>query len=312
MVTPAQTRIAAKWLTNVEHAATAADATGCPFWLLCAVLEKESKGRNIYGHDRGGVFTYPDGRNVEVTAANFAEFIRRVRAGETSNGVGPMQITWPPFFDQMEKANLRPWVPADNIRFGASILAGFYTASRGSTDERVRQVGVRYNGGSAYGDDLARVARTWRTRLAADAFTGATVTHIGDLPLTTAYRTPGSDRARALWQGATYAVDPRDGVQYLFQIQAQPYRADIEHAWIHRYQVTGNPDTGPLTTVYVDSMRCLKFGHLQTLHVRISRLGNVRVWVGVETYDKRGKKTGTKVWRVLYRKGDVLLVRIPR
>lgn len=122
----------------------------------------------------------------------------------------------------------------------------------------------------------------------------ATVTHQADIPITTAYP------SRALWQGAAWAKNPLTGTEYLFQMQAQEtVEGDIEHTWIHRYQWTGS------TLTYLDSMRGLKFGHLQSLHVRISALGNPRIWLGVEIYDDRHLLTGTKVWRLLYTPGDV-------
>ena len=57
--------------------AAACDTYDFRFYLACAILQKESGGRNIYGHDRGGVFTTTDGSNIEVTKANFTEFCRR-------------------------------------------------------------------------------------------------------------------------------------------------------------------------------------------------------------------------------------------
>lgn len=122
----------------------------------------------------------------------------------------------------------------------------------------------------------------------------ATVTHFADLPIDTAYK------SRALWQGAAYAKNPLTGAEYLFQLQAQQLdEGDVEDTWIHRYSLKGSVPT------YLDSMRGRRFGHCQTVHVRISALGNTRLWLGVETYDAKLKKTGTKVWQVLYRKGEI-------
>ena len=57
--------------------ATAAGRIGLPLHVAAAFAEQESGGRNIYGHDAGGVFSKP-GVNVPVTKANFAEFFEQV------------------------------------------------------------------------------------------------------------------------------------------------------------------------------------------------------------------------------------------
>ena len=132
-------------LINVQALAVACDRHRLPFYLGCTILEMETAGRNIFGHDRGGALADPDGKNIEVTEARFKKFLDLIRSGHTSNGVGPMQITFPGFFPQMEQQQLKAWVPADNIMFGVSILAKTWTAS-----QSVRKTAKAYNGGDSY------------------------------------------------------------------------------------------------------------------------------------------------------------------
>lgn len=146
-------------LHNVRALAIACTRSGLPFHVGCALMQKESGGRNIYGHDRGGVFTI-DG-DKPVTRANWLEFRRLVvEQGRTSNGVGPAQITYRGFFPMMEQQGLRPWVPRDNMLFGCRLLLGYYR-ERGSWV----YAGTRYNGAEVYGHDLARKIGEWQRRL---------------------------------------------------------------------------------------------------------------------------------------------------
>ena len=100
-------------LANADLIVQAASATGLPLPILAAMVQKESGGQNVYGHDAGGVYstlygsvtvegvTYGKGANIPVTQSNFAEFRRQViDNGKTSNGVGPCQITYWGFFAQ--------------------------------------------------------------------------------------------------------------------------------------------------------------------------------------------------------------------
>jgi hypothetical protein len=155
---------AGKYLSNVDAAAEAARKAKLPFWLMCAVLDKESKGRNVYGHDRGGALS---GYGGEVNEANWRVFWWLVSSGQTSNGVGPMQLTYKGFFTDMLAQNLKPWDVADNMLYGARLLRQYLTDAPRTltTEQRIKAVGKRYNGAAAYGDDLWKVAQTWYERL---------------------------------------------------------------------------------------------------------------------------------------------------
>lgn len=139
----------------------AARAAELPLPGAAALMEKESSGRNVYGHDEGGALSgFPE----EVNRDNFAVFWWLVdEKGMPSNGVGPAQITFRGFFPQMRGRGLLPWVPLDNMTFGFGILKGYLDAQSGTRLWRV--AGTRYNGSAAYGDDLAEKVQLWRERL---------------------------------------------------------------------------------------------------------------------------------------------------
>ena len=153
-------------IRNAEAARRAAARAGIPFWAACALLEKESHGRNVYGHDKGAE------RPAEyVTKANFEPFYQRVLNGALSNGVGPCQITWAGsvkngkrdggYFREMLSEGLRPWHVGDNMFFGFRLLRRHYTANGDSWEK----AGTRYNGRESYGADFLAKVKEWRARL---------------------------------------------------------------------------------------------------------------------------------------------------
>ena len=173
-------------LVNADLIVQAATATGIPLAIAAAMVQKESGGKNVYGHDGStetgpGVFstkygpvvingvTYAQGSDIPVTQGNFAEFLRRVTAGEKSNGVGPAQITYAGYFKQAPDYPF--WDPLANIRFGLTILADYLDDD--FSDASISSAGAHYNGGTnpgskalAYGADLLAQTKIWRARLA--------------------------------------------------------------------------------------------------------------------------------------------------
>jgi hypothetical protein len=151
-------------LQNVDTAAKVADeVTDIIFYQLCALLEKESNGRNVYGHDAGGALSgFPGAVNKE----NFAVFRWLVfTKGQTSNGVGPMQLTYKGFFTDMEADGLKPWDVHDNILYGGKLWTGYYRVARAAgltVSEAIKNAGLRYNGSSAYGERLLVIMNKWR------------------------------------------------------------------------------------------------------------------------------------------------------
>lgn len=148
--------------------------------LACAVVEKETNGRHVYGNDTGGVFSTPGAPDLAVTAANFAEFERRVLAGEKSNGVGIMQITYAGpkradgtrdggFFRVAREQGLDLSGPRENVVFGLGLVRDYLKAAGGvPTQAAVEAVGKRYNGATTYGASLWLVYQKWVARLAAE------------------------------------------------------------------------------------------------------------------------------------------------
>ena len=156
----------------------------------------------IYGHDRGGVFstaegpvvaagiTYSKGSAVPVTAANFAEFERRVLAGEKSNGVGITQLTYAGpvradgtreggYLKMARDLKLELWNPYDNCRLGFRIMAGNVRRAANAGlfgHDRFQYAATVYNQGNPtnwqthpYGARFVTEYQRWRTALSAPA-----------------------------------------------------------------------------------------------------------------------------------------------
>lgn len=151
-------------IANADALVRAANDAGLPLGIAVAMIDIESGGQNIYGHDDGGVMW---GRG-EVTQANFQnEFLPAVMAGHTSNGVGPAQITYPGYFTQ--NPNEPWWDPYFSMKFGFSILQGGLGSDY--SWDHMALVGSHYNAGPQsgvidYGVNLADLACSWTDRLA--------------------------------------------------------------------------------------------------------------------------------------------------
>lgn len=153
-------------MVNTAALVAASIATGVPLWVAAAFVEKESNGRNIYGNDTGGTFA---GAGA-VTEDNYREFYRLVvEEKQKSNGVGPMQITYPAYFPKAAAEGLQLWVPLDNYTFGLRIIAanlrGDYTVASLERTGTLYNAGNLTNGINAYGRDVALKAAKWAARL---------------------------------------------------------------------------------------------------------------------------------------------------
>jgi hypothetical protein len=152
-------------LSNVEAIAAAANKTKCPFYLALAMIERESNGKNIYGHDKGGALA---GFPLEVNEGNYRVFKWMIDSGYTSNGVGPAQLTYKGFFDAMEGRGQKPWVAAESTTYGVQLLFGYYKQARADglgIHDSIKKAGTRYNGAAAYGDGLLKGALKWKERV---------------------------------------------------------------------------------------------------------------------------------------------------
>ncbi|MGZ4271638.1 MAG: hypothetical protein ACXVSX_20830, partial [Solirubrobacteraceae bacterium] len=136
---------------------------GLPVALACAVLEKETGFRNVFGHDavRNPVKSPPGGL-LAVTEDNYRQYLAHRHRGLGNQGVGPMQLTSPSLQDRADQLG-GCWQPGPNIRVGLEFLAG-----------NIRRLGLRagvvaYNGSGPaaqrYGDDVLARARRWDARL---------------------------------------------------------------------------------------------------------------------------------------------------
>lgn len=151
-------------MVNADDLLEAAHLEKFPLFIAAAFAEKESNGANIYGHDAGG---YNWGVRP-VTRANYQDFYEHVvKEGHTSNGVGPMQITWPGFFPDAANKGLRLWLPVDNFRYGFQLIESYL---HGRMDgPAIEEAGTRYNGAAVYGRSVRALANTWLHRLGDDA-----------------------------------------------------------------------------------------------------------------------------------------------
>lgn len=200
-------RALAARLENADAIAAAARRADVPLPVAAALAQLESGGRNVFGHDAGGVHAAPRGTDVPVTRELFEELEARVAAGETSNGVGPAQITWPPYFARARRRGLRLWEPEDNMAFGLEILRGHLGCDL--TEDGIARAGTLYNAGTLqggvtdYGRRLARASRDWARRLGEPA-----------PPSSSSGRGAGRDgdrgRARSGASGRTHVIEPGD------------------------------------------------------------------------------------------------------
>ena len=116
-------------MREVDTIAQCCNETGARFYIALAMLEKETGNcRNVYGHDAGGALS---GFPGTVDKSNFAVFEWLVfKKGQTSNGVGPSQLTFKGFFTDMEAKGLKPYDLHDNIAYGIKLIQGYYRAGR--------------------------------------------------------------------------------------------------------------------------------------------------------------------------------------
>lgn len=174
-------------LSNTVLVAQAAKIAGVPLHIAAALIYKESRGLNIYGHDWGGVYstasgpvtiggtTYPTGSDIPVTRANYLSFLDLLlsgnaqRPGVVSNGVGPAQITYYGFHVQARQDGVDLSDPLANMVFGLRLLAGYL--GRDYTRTSVEEAGTLYNAGSldngvnAYGRSIWYLSEQYRKAL---------------------------------------------------------------------------------------------------------------------------------------------------
>jgi hypothetical protein len=148
-------------LVHTYAAIDAAKNAGLNTALAFALLEQESGGRNIFGHDP----TIFKGAGV-VTEAKYKEYKRlRIQSkNKLMQGVGPLQLTWWEFQDAADRAG-GCWKVKVNLQVGYSHLAAL-----------IKELGwkngiKRYNGSGPQADiyfnNLQFKYEQWKVRLAA-------------------------------------------------------------------------------------------------------------------------------------------------
>lgn len=113
-------------------------STHVPASLGLALIQQESSFRNVFGHDAGGPFP-----GQAVTAAKVRALLRHIANGGISNGVGPGQLTYPPFIKEAQRDG-GAHKPAVNIATAIEILDDNIRAEGGNE----RRGLARYNAGS--------------------------------------------------------------------------------------------------------------------------------------------------------------------
>lgn len=166
--------LAAGGLANVPALLAAQAATGVPLHIAAAFVEQESQGKNVYGGDPGGIFSTTP--RTAVTRENYLTFLSRLlRAdgtwtGVTSNGVGPMQLTYWSIHRDARRAGVDLSDPTANITWGLTLVRGYLGGS--SSQAAVQLAATRYNAGPEqttvnwYGLEVWEKAEAWRVKLA--------------------------------------------------------------------------------------------------------------------------------------------------
>lgn len=172
MITTAQIEKAKAFrptMVNLDQLADACDQAGFPFFLGLTILQKETNGRNVYGHDAGGALTDFE---LEVTEDNYWVFRWLIAAkGMSWNGVGPLQLTYAGFHTgpvSMEAKGLKAWEPADSILYGVRdvLMPAFRAARKTQGDQQAFQTtAVKFNGAAAYGVDALKIAKSWAVQV---------------------------------------------------------------------------------------------------------------------------------------------------
>jgi hypothetical protein len=156
-------------LQNSLRALWEAREVGISPSLALAMLEQESMGKNLWGHDPTIFIGGRDTRNGKswgpvVNRKAYEEYRRQRRASgnRLMQGVGPLQLTWWEFQDGADKLG-GAWLPKYNLRYGYGRLAKLI-------EEHGIWDGVRrYNGSGpnaeAYKQSVKARTSKWHTRL---------------------------------------------------------------------------------------------------------------------------------------------------
>jgi hypothetical protein len=170
-------------LDNAGVIVQAAQAEGLELAKAAVLCQKESNGKNVWGHDAvntGGCYT----KGAPVTVQAYWAYRKSPTAGW--QGIGPTQLTYKGFIYQAEAMNPAEGAadPLTNCRIGFRNLVQLQKAYGDQDGAR------RYNGSGsaaeAYGRDFMAKLGTWRQRLSgATTDTGGVPPAVGALPTIT-------------------------------------------------------------------------------------------------------------------------------
>lgn len=127
--------------------------------LALAVLEQESGGRNVFGHDP----TIYIGAGT-VTKAKYLAYrrARRLSGNRLMQGVGPLQLTWWEYQDGADRLG-GCWVVKYNLRYGYGRLAALIRAY--GTWEGTRRYNGNGNASYRYKREVQDKQDVWHHRL---------------------------------------------------------------------------------------------------------------------------------------------------
>lgn len=156
-----------------DHVGAAAHV-GFTLAACCAMVEKESGGRMVWGADPWNAAAYPRGlalpaslSETPVTEANYAAYRDRRNAGLQPQGCGITQLTSPSLQIQAERAG-GCWVPFYNCVVGFHFLRGLFVAHQSPLAGF-----TAYNGSgpaaAAYAAQAVALMKGWQARINAAA-----------------------------------------------------------------------------------------------------------------------------------------------
>lgn len=183
MTTAEVEKVVAETLENAHTIVSAFDHVGevvhAGFGLAacCAMVEKESGGRMVWGADPWDSAAYPHGlalpvdlQEQPVTEANYHAYRDRRNGGMQPQGCGITQLTSPSLQVEAERAG-GCWVPFYNVVIGFHYLRGLFVA-HGSALAGF----TAYNGSGpaalAYGQQAVGLMNAWQRRFNAAASAG--------------------------------------------------------------------------------------------------------------------------------------------
>lgn len=165
-----QATVVARYLdpATAEAEVFSAHYIGLDLAIACTTSELESGGRNIYGADPASSWMndgpFGDLWEHEVTKANYEWFVAEVKAGHTSNGVGPKQLT---SLSLLEAADARggAWNAQHNCAEGDRFFLELLHQA-GSTWAAFRDYNGSGPAADVYANRAVALVNDWHARLA--------------------------------------------------------------------------------------------------------------------------------------------------